>query len=50
VKTWLQCPCGETIEGVDEDDLVRLVEAHLAQAHPELVGHYGREQILFMAQ
>ncbi len=50
MKTWLVCPCGVTIEGADEDDLVARVEAHLAQDHPELVGHYEREQILFMAQ
>jgi hypothetical protein len=49
MKTNLQCPCGELIAGTDEDDLVKNVEAHLAEKHPDLVGHYSREQILFMA-
>ncbi len=47
MKTMLTCPCGKTIEGEDEDDLVRKVRAHLSESHP---GHdYTREQILFMA-
>jgi hypothetical protein len=49
VKTNLQCPCGEMITGSDEDDLVEKAEAHLADKHPDLVGEYSREQILFMA-
>lgn len=49
MKTHLQCPCGEMIEGKDEDDLVEKAEAHLADKHPDLAGHYTREQILFMA-
>jgi hypothetical protein len=47
MKTRLQCPCGELIEGTDEDDLVEKVRAHLADKHP---GHeYTRDEILFMA-
>lgn len=43
----LSCPCGEFIEGEDEDDLVEKTQAHLAEKHP---GHeYSREQILFLA-
>jgi hypothetical protein len=49
MKTCLQCPCGEMIVGTDEDDLVAKAEAHLAEKHPDLAGHYTREQILFMA-
>jgi hypothetical protein len=47
MKTMLDCPCGERIVGVDEDDLVAKVQAHLAEAHPGR--EYTREQILFMA-
>jgi predicted small metal-binding protein len=47
MKTRLTCPCGEHIQGVDEDDLVRKVKDHLAANHP---GHeYSRDEILFMA-
>jgi len=47
MKTRLTCPCGEWIEGVDEDDLVAKAQAHLAAEHP---GHeYSRDEILFIA-
>jgi hypothetical protein len=49
MKTNLQCPCGELITAGDEDELVEKAEAHLAAKHPDLVGEYTREQILFMA-
>jgi predicted small metal-binding protein len=47
VKTMLTCPCGELIEGKDEDELVEKVRAHLREKHPD--HEYSREQILFMA-
>ncbi|EXG82883.1 hypothetical protein [Cryptosporangium arvum] len=47
MKTKLSCPCGEWIEGVDEDDLVARTQAHLAAAHPDL--DYSRDEILFLA-
>jgi hypothetical protein len=47
VKTRLACPCGTTITGADEDELVRLVQEHLAQEHPGR--SYDRDAILFMA-
>jgi hypothetical protein len=50
MKTWLECPCGEVIRGVDEDDLVEKAQAHLAAAHPELAEIYQREHILFIAR
>jgi len=49
MKTQLICPCGQLIEGKDEDDLVEKVQDHLKERHPELAGHYDREDILFMA-
>jgi len=36
MKTHLNCPCGESISGKDEDELVDLTQAHLASAHPGL--------------
>lgn len=47
VKTRLNCPCGETIAGTDEDELVTKTQVHLKENHP---GHeYSREEILFIA-
>ena len=47
MKTRLNCPCGEYIQGSDEDDLVDKVQAHLTEEHPGR--DYDREAILFMA-
>jgi hypothetical protein len=47
MKTRLDCPCGERLEGKDEDDLVEKARAHLKEKHPD--HEYTREQILFMA-
>lgn len=47
MKTRLLCPCGEFIEAADEDELVRQVQAHLKEAHPD--HEYSRDEILFMA-
>ena len=47
MKTRIQCPCGETIVGKDEDELVELTQQHLAAAHPGM--EYGRDEILFIA-
>lgn len=49
-KTWMECPCGAVIVGVDEDDLVEKAFAHLRTAHPHLAEVYGREHILFLAR
>lgn len=48
MRTKLTCPCGVYIEGEDEDDLVELTQVHLADKHPQM--HYGREEILFIAE
>jgi hypothetical protein len=45
--TRLTCPCGETIEGKDEDELVELTRQHLGETHPGM--EYGRDEILFIA-
>lgn len=47
MKTALQCPCGEHIDGSDEDDMIDHVNDHLREVHPDL--RYTREQILFLA-
>ncbi|MEI5674506.1 MULTISPECIES: DUF1059 domain-containing protein [Nocardioides] len=47
MKTRLTCPCGTTIVGKDEDELVTLAQEHLAAEHPGR--EYDRDMILFMA-
>ena len=47
MKTKLICPCGDHIEGKDEDDLVELTNAHLNEQHDGRT--YDREMILMMA-
>jgi hypothetical protein len=46
-KTRLQCPCGEFLQGTDEDDMVEKAQQHLKERHPDL--EYERDEILFMA-
>ncbi len=45
----VHCPCGKDVEGETDDELVTNVEAHVAEAHPDMVGKYSREKILEMA-
>lgn len=46
-KRFVACPCGELLEGTDDDRLVEAVRRHLSVVHPHL--SYDREQILMMA-
>ena len=46
----VECPCGQTIQGETDDELVTNVEQHVQSDHPEKVGTMSREQILGMAQ
>ena len=46
----VDCPCGETVRGESDDELVANVEQHVQDNHPDLVGTMSREQILGMAQ
>ena len=46
----VDCPCGETVRGESDDELVSNVEQHVQDDHPDLVGTMSREQILGMAQ
>jgi hypothetical protein len=48
-KTKLDCPCGEHIEGKDQEDLVFRTRLHLADKHPHLLDVYGPEHILYIA-
>ena len=46
----VNCPCGETVRGESDDELVANVEQHIQDKHPDMVGSMSREQILEMAQ
>jgi hypothetical protein len=45
-KTFFCDKDGETISGADDDELVAIVECHIAENHPDLVGKVSREDIL----
>jgi predicted small metal-binding protein len=45
----VHCECGQDVKGETEDELVANVEQHVGEAHPDMVGKLGREQILEMA-
>jgi hypothetical protein len=45
----MYCPCGQHLVARDEDELVRRAQEHLAQEHPQMVGRYGRAEILAFA-
>jgi predicted small metal-binding protein len=47
MRSTLNCPCGTTVTGTDEDDLVDRVQEHLRSAHPDR--NYSREEILLLA-
>lgn len=44
----VQCQCGQTIRGKDDDDLVANVQQHAKEAHGGMA--ITREQVLAMAQ
>jgi hypothetical protein len=45
----LRCPCGTSLTGDTEDDIVDVSFAHLREEHPDMSDAYEREHILFMA-
>lgn len=45
----IDCECGEVVKAATDDELLAKVEAHVADAHPELVGKMTREDVLGMA-
>ena len=46
----LDCPCGITLEGGSEDEIVERSFAHLREVHPTMADTYERHHILFMAR
>ena len=46
----LRCECGDEMRAASEDELVRVVEAHLAERHPALRTMPKAEDLLAMAE
>jgi predicted small metal-binding protein len=46
----VNCECGYTVRGADDEELLDNVESHIAQQHPNLVGTVTREDLLSMAE
>jgi predicted small metal-binding protein len=46
----INCECGYTARGEDEDELVADAQSHIRDQHPEMADQMGREQLLAMAQ
>ena len=45
----VDCPCGVTVRGETDDELVANVEQHVQTDHPEMVGTMTRDKIMEMA-
>jgi len=45
----VDCPCGVTVRGETDDELVANVEQHVQTDHPDMVGTMTREKIMEMA-
>jgi predicted small metal-binding protein len=45
----VDCPCGVTVRGETDDELVTNVEQHVQSDHPDMVGSMTRDKILEMA-
>jgi predicted small metal-binding protein len=46
----VNCECGYTVRGKDDEELLDNVESHIAEQHPDLVGTVTREDMLSMAE
>lgn len=46
----INCECGEVVRGNSDEELIRAVEAHVSQHHPELLGKLSRQDILAMSE
>jgi hypothetical protein len=46
----INCDCGYVVRGETEDELVANAEAHVQDAHPDMIGQVSREEFLAMAE
>jgi hypothetical protein len=45
----INCPDGVTVRGETQDELLTNAEAHIREAHPDLVGKVSRDELLSQA-
>jgi predicted RNase H-like HicB family nuclease len=45
----INCPDGVTVKGETHEELLANAEAHIRDAHPDLVGKVSREELLSQA-
>jgi predicted small metal-binding protein len=45
----VDCPCGATLRGDTDDELVTNVQDHVRQDHPDMVDSMTRDKIMEMA-
>jgi predicted small metal-binding protein len=46
----INCECGYTVRGADDDELVRNAEEHISGDHPDMVGKMSRDDLLGMSE
>jgi predicted small metal-binding protein len=46
----INCDCGFVVRGETEDEIVSAGQAHIADAHPDLVGKMSRDDLLAIAE
>ena len=46
----INCDCGYVVSAENEDELVSNAEAHIQDAHPDMIGKVSREDFLAMAE
>jgi predicted small metal-binding protein len=46
----VDCPCGATLSGDTDDELVTNVQDHVRQDHPDMADSMTRDKIMEMAQ
>jgi predicted small metal-binding protein len=42
----IRCECGFVARGESDDDVVSVIESHISEDHPELVGKVSRDDLL----
>ncbi len=46
----INCECGYVVRGETDDELLAGARKHISDAHPEMVGKVGDEDLLGMAE
>jgi len=46
----INCECGFVVRGSSDDEILKNARAHIADAHPELVGKVADADLLGMAE